>query len=225
MILTGIFLYLEGKKLFIDHLLIDIINILFPFVTLRFEVISAFIELAIIYGEIVILLLILSRWSSKKYDVWSGYRNPLYFYISASIILEKIVLFLLNYLFSSLLDSILGIAIITTLLKILIIFFVMIIICKISIKDKKQVFFKERDVQNGFVIVVLITACISIFVIVEQWIDYKYFELLSDPFSSASSYDLFDLMTRATPDYQIIDKWILPYLSRICAVLFLVDRK
>jgi hypothetical protein len=216
MILTGMFLYLEGKKLFVEHLIIGIINILCPLMDLRFEVVSAFIELVIIYGEIVILLLILSRWCSNKYDAWSGYRKSLYFYIGASIILEKIVLYLFYYVISSLLNTILGIVILTTMLKILIIFSIMLIICKISIKDKKQAFFKEKNIQKSFIIVVLITVCISIFAILGQWIGYT--------FTSANFNDLFNLMTGATPEYLIIDKWILPYLSRICAVLFLVDR-
>ena len=210
------FLYLEGKMIFIEHLIIGIINILYPLMDLRFEVFSTFIELVIIYGEIVILLLILSRWCSNKYDAWSGFRKSLYFYIGASIILEKIVLYLFYYVISSLLNTILGIVILTTMLKILIIFSIMLIICKISIKDKKQAFFKEKKIQKSFIIVVLITVCISIFVILGQWIGYT--------FSSANFNDLFNLMTGATPEYLIIDKWILPYLCRICAVLFLVDR-
>ena len=215
-ILMGIILYLEGKKLFIEHLIIGIINILFPLVGLRFEVVSCFTELVIIYGEIAILFFVLSRCCSNKYDVWSGYRKSLYFYIGASVILEKIVLFLFYYVITSLLNSILVIVILTTTLKILIIFSIMLIICKISIKDKKQAFFKERNIQKSFIIVVLITVCISIFVILGQWIGYT--------FSSANFNDLFNLMTGATPEYLIIDKWILPYLCRICAVLFLVDR-
>ncbi len=65
----------------------------------------------------------------------------------------------------------------------------------------------------------VITIGTAFLLIVQEWKDYQNIELLMN------SSGIFDLMTRRTPVYKVLDEWILHYLSKICAIFFLVDRK
>lgn len=213
MMLMGILVWLEGSYRFISRRFLDVI-ILFPTLPAYVHyMIQSLIELAVTYGEVLVLLFILSDWKSKRDSEWAGYKKSLHLYLMIGIILEKIIIYIIQNLFSIYIESYLAAIIMIMVFKIVTIFFMVMIVMRISLKNKKYTLSIDQTSIIYFAAVAVITIGLAGLCSFKEWQDYRIF------MSDMDAYGFFRQMTASSPGYSVFNKWMVPYMVRICSVI------
>lgn len=220
MMVVGVLVWLEGSYKFLSRWFMDVIILFPPLPAYVHYMIQSLFELAVTYGEVILLLFILSDWRSKRSSEWAGYKKALHLYLIIGIILENIIIYIFQNLFSVYIESYLAAIIMTMVIKIVTIFFMVIIVMRTSMKNKKQALYIDQTSLKYFVAGAIITIGLAGLCSFKEWQDYQIF------MSDMNAYGFFRKMTASTPGYLVFNKWMVPYMVRICAVLlFMVDGK
>lgn len=220
MMLMGIIVWLEGSCRFISRMFTDVIILLPPLPVSVHYLIQSLLEIAVTYGEALLLLLILTDWRSKRDGEWQGYKKALHLYLIIGIILEKIIIYIFNNLFSFYIESYPIAVTMIMAIKIVTVFSMVIIVMRISRKNKKQALYIDKYSLKHFAAGAVITIVLAGLCTFKEWQDYQIF------MSDMDTYGFFRQMTAPTPVYTIFNQWMVPYMVRICAVLlFMGDGK
>ncbi|WP_077610468.1 hypothetical protein [Clostridium sp. Marseille-P2415] len=218
----GIFVWFEGWTLFFTGLSKIIIKAVLPLPFFSGSTVDLFIQAVIEYGETVILLLVLSQCMLEKGERRARYKKSLYLYSALGVFPERYLILLLNYIMFSYGASVLEIIVGTAAAKLLYIFSIMVFVCRLTVNRGEQAFHKGIPDQKYFIIAAAVTVCIAVLCSAKEWQDYQR---IMNGWVEMGSYGMFDLVTAARPHYSVINQWILPYLTRICAVLYLMPVK
>lgn len=218
----GIFVWFEGWTLFFTSLSKIIITAVLPLSFFSGGTVDLFIQAVIEYGETVILLLVLSQCMSGKEKIWAGYKKSLYLLAVLGVIPERYLILLLNYIMFSYGASVLEIIVGAAAAKLLYVFSMMVFLYRLSVTRGEQAFHKGIRDQKHFIIAAAVTVCIAVLCSAKEWQDYQR---IMNGWVEMGSCGMFDLVTAARPHYSVINQWILPYLTRICAVLYLMPVK
>ncbi|GLB28410.1 hypothetical protein LAD12857_03330 [Lacrimispora amygdalina] len=213
MMLMGGIVWLEGSIRFISRIFTDIIILLPPLPVAVHYLIRSFLEIAVIYGEALLLLFILSDWRSKRDGQWQGYKKILYLYLIIGVILEKIIIYIFHNLISFFIESYPIAVTIFMAFKIVTVFFMVIIVMKMSLKNKSQALCIDKTSLKHFIAGAVVTIGFAVLCSFKEWQDYQIF------MSDMDTYGFFSQMTAPTPVYTIFNQWMVPYMVRICAVL------
>lgn len=220
MMLMGGIVWLEGSRRFVSRIFWDVIILFPPLPPPVHYLIQSLLEIAVIYGEVLILLLILSDWRSKREGEWQGYKKALYLYLIIGVILERIVIYIFNILFSTYIESYPVAITMIMAIKIVMVFSMVIIVMRMSMKNKNQAIRVDQCSFMHFAAGAVITIGLAGLFSFREWQGYQIF------MSDMDSYGFFSQMTAPTPGYTIFNQWMVPYMVRICAVLlFMWDGK
>lgn len=220
MMLMGGIVWLEGSRRFVSRTFWDVIILFPPLPSPVHYLLQSLLEIAVTYGEVLILLLILSDWRSKRDGEWQGYKKALYLYLIIGVILERIIIYIFNILFSTYIESYPVAITMIMAIKIVMVFSMVIIVMRMSMKNKNQAIRVDQCSFMHFAAGAVITIGLSGLFSFKEWQGYQIF------MSDMDSYGLFSQMTAPTPGYTIFNKWMMPYMVRICAVLlFMWDGK
>lgn len=213
MMLMGGIVWLEGSCRFISRTFWDVIILFPPLPSPVHYLIQSLLEIAVTYGEVLVLLLILSGWRSKRDGEWQGYKKALYLYLIIGVILEKIIINIFNILFSTYIESYPVAITMIMAIKIVMVFSMVIIVMRMSMKNKNQAMCVDQFSFMHFAAVAVITIGLAGLFSFKEWQGYQIY------MSDMDSYGFFSQMTAPMPVYNIFNKWMLPYMVRICAVL------
>lgn len=213
MMLMGVLVWLEGSYRFISRMFTDVIILLPPLPVYVHYLIQSILEIAVTYGEALFLLFILSDWRSKRDGEWGGYKKALHLYLIIGVILEKIIIYIFNNLFSLYIESYLVAVTMIMAIKIITVFSMVIIVMRMSLKNKSQSLCFDKTSLKHFIAGAVITIGLAGLCSFKEWQDYQIF------MSDMDTYGFFRQMTGPTPVYTIFNQWIVPYMVRICAVL------